>query len=85
MSGILFEGEVTVTADEDTNSLVITASLKDCLALKRVIAALDRPRRQVFIEAVIMEVPVGNSRDTGIAGHLTGISRTSPDVTLRLF
>ena len=69
-SASLFEGEVTVTADEDTNSLVITASLKDYLALKRVIAALDRPRRQVFIEAVIMEVSVGNSRDTGIASHL---------------
>lgn len=69
-SASLFEGEVSVTADEDTNSLVITASLKDYLALKRVIAALDRPRRQVFIEAVIMEVSVGTSRDTGIASHI---------------
>ena len=66
----LFEGEVSVTADEDTNSLVITASLKDYLSLKNVIAALDRPRRQVFIEAVIMEVSVGSSRDTGIASHV---------------
>lgn len=69
-SASLFEGEVGVTADEDTNSLVITASLKDYLALKHVISALDRPRRQVFIEAVIMEVSVGSSRDTSIASHL---------------
>jgi general secretion pathway protein D len=69
-SASLFEGEVSVTADEDTNSLVITASLKDYLALKHVISALDRPRRQVFIEAVIMEVSVGSSRDTGIASHV---------------
>ena len=69
-SASLFEGEVSVTADEDTNSLVITASLKDYLALKHVISALDRPRRQVFIEAVIMEVSVGGSRDTGIASHM---------------
>lgn len=68
-SAALFEGEVSVTADEDTNSLVVTASLKDFLSLKRVIDVLDRPRRQVFIEAVIMEVSVRNQRQFGISGH----------------
>jgi len=69
-SAALFEGEVSVTADEDTNSLVITASLKDYLALKRVIDVLDRPRRQVFIEAIVMEVAIKNDRSFGIASHL---------------
>jgi general secretion pathway protein D len=68
-SAALFEGEVSVTADEDTNSLVVTSSLKDFLSLKRVIDVLDRPRRQVFIEAVIMEVSVRNQRQFGISGH----------------
>ena len=68
-SAALFEGEVSVTADEDTNALVITASLKDYLSLKEVIEALDRPRRQVFIEAVLMEVSITNNRKHGITSH----------------
>jgi general secretion pathway protein D len=68
-SAALFEGEVQVTADEDTNALVITASLKDYLSLKKVIDVLDRPRRQVFIEAIIMEVSTSNTRSFGIAMH----------------
>ena len=68
-SAALFEGEVSVTADEDTNALVITASLKDYMALKRVIDVLDRPRRQVFIEAVLMEVSITNARKQGISSH----------------
>ncbi len=68
-SAALFEGEVSVTADEDTNALVITASFKDYLALKKVIDILDKPRRQVFIEAVVMEVSIRNQRDFGISLH----------------
>lgn len=68
-SAALFEGEVSVTADEDTNALVITSSLKDYLSLKKVIEVLDRPRRQVFIEAVIMEVSIRNQRQFGINLH----------------
>lgn len=68
-SAALFEGEVSVTADEDTNALVITSSLKDYLSLKKVIDVLDRARRQVFIEAVIMEVSIRNQRQFGINLH----------------
>lgn len=68
-SAALFEGEISVTADEDTNSLVITASLKDYISLKKVIDQLDRPRRQVFIEAIIMEVSIRNNRKFGISAH----------------
>lgn len=69
-SAALFEGEVSITADENTNALVITASLKDFLALKSVVDELDRPRRQVFIEAVIMEVTINGSREFGLNSHL---------------
>ncbi|MCB9527093.1 MAG: type II secretion system secretin GspD [Myxococcales bacterium] len=69
-SAALFEGDVSITADENTNALVITASLKDFLALKSVVDELDRPRRQVFIEAVIMEVTINGSREFGLNSHL---------------
>lgn len=63
----LFEGEVRITADKATNSLVIVASAKDFNSLKRVIRQLDIRRRQVFVEAVIMEVTLKKDSATGVA------------------
>lgn len=68
-SASLFEGEVKVTADKSTNSLVITASKADLASMKRVIEKLDVPRFQVFVEAVIMEVAVKNDRQVGVGMH----------------
>jgi general secretion pathway protein D len=65
----LFQGEVKVTADKTTNSLVIVASQPDYKSLLKVIKKLDIRRRQVFVEAVIMEVNVDTSKETGIAFH----------------
>ncbi len=65
----LFEGDVKVNADKATNSLVIVASTKDYLSLRRVIRRLDIPRRQVFIEAVIMEVSLDKNNQLGFAYH----------------
>ncbi len=65
----LFQGEVKVTADAATNSLVIVASQSDFKSLFKVIKKLDLPRRQVFVEAVIMEVNVDSSKDVGFAFH----------------
>jgi general secretion pathway protein D len=65
----LFQGDVKVTADKPTNSLVITASKSDFNAMKRVIELLDRPRLQVFVEAVIMEVAIKRDRNLGLAWH----------------
>jgi general secretion pathway protein D len=67
-SGI-FEGSVKVTADKPTNSLVITSSLRDFGALHGVIDRLDRARRQVFIEAVIMDLSVDHSTKLGLNYH----------------
>ncbi len=64
-----FEGGVKVTADASTNSLVITASRDDFYRLRRVIEMLDIRRKQVFVEAVIMEISDNNERDTGIGFH----------------
>jgi len=64
-----FEGNVRVTHDKPTNSLVVVASIKDFISLRRIINKLDTPRRQVFIEAVIAEVKVDNSRDLGVSFH----------------
>ena len=60
-----FDGAVRVTADPPTNSLVIIASNRDYKILKEVIDKLDIPRRQVFVEAVIMEITMERGLDIG--------------------
>jgi general secretion pathway protein D len=68
MQGI-FKGPVQVQADHGTNSLVVVASSKDFLALRKIIKELDKPRRQVFIEVTIMEVSIDKTRNLGLSFH----------------
>lgn len=65
----LFEGEVKITADKATNSLVIVSSARDYKSLKKVLEELDRPRLQVYIEAAIMEVNISNNKQFGTGWH----------------
>lgn len=65
----VFEGRVRITCDEATNSIVTTSSLRDYAQLRAVIDKLDRPRRQVFIEAVIMDVQITRKTDYGLSYH----------------
>jgi len=67
--GAVFEGDIRVTAHKPTNALVITSSLHDYAALRRVIERLDSRRRQVFIDAVIMEMSVNRSNELGVSWH----------------
>ncbi|MDB4931368.1 MAG: hypothetical protein JWM10_3852, partial [Myxococcaceae bacterium] len=65
----VFEGPVRITADKPSNALVITSSPRDYIALRRVIDELDRSRRQVFIEAVVMELSINRSNRLGLNFH----------------
>ncbi|PTL80430.1 type II secretion system secretin GspD [Vitiosangium sp. GDMCC 1.1324] len=76
-SAELFAGEVKISADKGTNSLVIIASQSDYRSLVRVIRQLDKPRRQVFVEAVIMEVNLDRNNQFGLNLH-TGYSLSTP-------
>jgi len=51
-----FEREVNIVAYEITNSLLIMASPEDYAVLEGIITKLDTQQRQVYVEAVIMEV-----------------------------
>jgi general secretion pathway protein D len=72
----IFEGAVKLTADKASNALVITSSLRDYGALRNVIDKLDMPRRQVFIEAVIMDLSVDHATKLGLNYH----AGAAPDV-----
>jgi len=65
----LFSGEVKITADKTTNSLVIIASGSDYRNLTKVIEKLDIARREVLIEAVIMEVTLQDQTKFGVSAH----------------
>lgn len=60
-----FEGNVQIISDKATNSLVITATPRDYEMLKEVIKKLDRKRRQVYVEAAIIEVSVDKLKELG--------------------
>ena len=71
-----FAGQIQITPDKDLNALVIRASGEDYEKLEKVIKQLDIKRRQVYVEAVIMEVTEDRFREFGselgaILGYVT--------------
>lgn len=61
----VFGGEVKVTSDKNTNSLVITASKQDYDSVLSIIGLLDIARDQVFVETLIMELTLSDGLNTG--------------------
>lgn len=62
----LFEGEVKITAHENTNTLVTVASANDYRALSATIDQLDERKEQVYVEAAILDIQVTNDEALGI-------------------
>ncbi len=56
-----------MTADPATNSLVVSASPQDYNTLQTIISQLDIPRRQVYVQPVIVEVSTQRMRELGIS------------------
>jgi len=67
-SGVIGE-DIYISADEATNSLIIVATPHDYAILENVIKKLDIPRRQVFVEAVLLEVTYNESMEAGVSLH----------------
>lgn len=76
ISESLFEGNIKVSPDKATNSLVITASMTDFVTVERVIKRLDIPRDEVYVEAIIMELNMGRgfSFSSNFAAPARGVS-----------
>jgi len=69
LEGTALEGQVRIIGDKATNSLIVMSSGRDFLAIKRVIKDLDQRRRQVFIEALILEVQLSKDLSIGTSSH----------------
>lgn len=80
-----FSGEVQITADPATNSLLISAAPQDFETLRTVIEKIDIRRKQVYVEAIILEVNVEKARELGVElqyafsinGEGVGLGRTN--------
>jgi general secretion pathway protein D len=65
----LFTGDVKITPDEATRSLVIMASAADYKSLEPVIDQLDADRKQVYLEIYLLEAAVRRETKVGAGGH----------------
>jgi general secretion pathway protein D len=63
-------GTVKLAADPGTNAVLIQASPQDTLAVRAMLDELDAPRRQVYVEAMVLEVSEATNRALGAAWHL---------------
>lgn len=68
---VQFEGGVSITADKATNSLIIMASPEDYERIKAIIEKLDIKRKQVYVEAAIVEMSLDKARELGIEWRTT--------------
>jgi general secretion pathway protein D len=64
--------EVKIAADKATNSLVITAKPEEFAVLESIIKQLDTPRKQVFVEALFMEVSATKDLSLGVNWNVAG-------------
>ncbi|MBL4761932.1 MAG: type II secretion system protein GspD [Gammaproteobacteria bacterium] len=65
-----------ISADPETNSLIINADANDLSRFKSIIRQLDIRRAQVLIEAIIVEVSLDNAAELGVS--FVGADSTRP-------
>jgi len=71
-------GDAMITVDPDTRRLVIITDDETSQYISQVVSNLDRPRPQVLIKVVFLEVTHRNSLDIGVEGGGThGINSTT--------
>jgi len=75
--GPLSSGPVTITADKPTNSLIINASPEDYVTLQGIIKQLDIKRKQVYVEALILELSMDATQRLGVS--LQGAATSGDD------
>jgi len=57
--------DIRITSDVATNSIIVVGSRREFESVKRVVDELDIRRRQVFVEAAILEVSLDQLRSIG--------------------
>ena len=65
VSSVQFGEDLSITSDPATNSLIINGSFSDYQKILELLAKLDIKRRQVVVEALIMEVVMKENLELG--------------------
>ncbi|MFA7370187.1 MAG: secretin N-terminal domain-containing protein, partial [Kiritimatiellales bacterium] len=60
------EEEAVILTDKETNTLIVNATPDQHRDIERTIKELDRPRRQVLIETVLVEMTLSEGTDLGV-------------------
>ena len=63
----LLGGDIKITFNEETNSLIIAASRQDYGVVLNLLSKIDIPRDQVFVEAIILEMRVEDNLTYGFS------------------
>lgn len=64
----IFGGDIVIKADENTNSMIITANKQDYQTFLSLMGKIDIPKDQVFIEAYIVEMKSNRNFNWGVGG-----------------
>ncbi len=64
-------GEAMITSDPQTRSVIVVTDDETNEQIKRVVHSLDRPKPQVLINVVFMQVARNNDLDVGVEGSYT--------------
>jgi general secretion pathway protein D len=65
-------GDAVISSDPDTKQITVIADDETAQYIKQVIHGLDRPKPQVLIKVVFLEVTYNNASDIGVEGNITG-------------
>lgn len=69
---------LSVTPDKSTNSLIVVAPPEDYGNISNVIKTLDRRRKQVYVEAMIVEASIDKLKELGAKWRVTATHEGEP-------
>ena len=64
-------GSATIEVDPDTHNIIVIADRETSMEISNVIANMDRPKPQVLIKVVFLEVQLDNAEALGVQGSYT--------------
>ncbi|MEK7286006.1 MAG: secretin N-terminal domain-containing protein [Nitrospirota bacterium] len=75
-------GTVQIITDKTTNRLIMTASDEDYLIIEKLLKSLDIKRRQVYVEAIVMEMKEDKNREVGHDFGVLGGGNPGQDLSI---
>ena len=69
---------LSITPDKATNALIIVAPPSDYENIVQVVKTLDKRRKQVFVEAMIIEATIDKLRDLGVKWRVAATHNGEP-------